>query len=86
MENQTNNRVSGRDEEYLTAKEVAEFLKLSKWSIYKLMAPGGLPYVELNMKGGQKPTIRFPKGEVIAWMAKRTINSRGGSHERVQTR
>lgn len=58
-------------EEYplMTIKEVAQYLKLSVHTIYKLVEQGRLPGVKLGKQW------RFRKEEVYNWLAKKMTES-----------
>jgi len=47
----------------MTVREMAQYLKLGEWAIYRLVARGQLPVQRIGR------TIRFDLSEVKAWIA-----------------
>ena len=57
-------------DEILTKKEVAEFLKVSEATIYRLTKRGELPAIR-----GSKRFLRYQKSDVLAFLQKlRTVS------------
>ena len=65
-------RKSDLDDELLTIKEVASFLKTSEFTIYRLMRQGELPCIR---KG--KRFTRIRKADLEAFLQKHTVIRRG---------
>lgn len=51
------------DNEILTIREVAEYLKLAEKTVYRIVAEGKIPAFKV---GG---AWRFRKGEILRWIA-----------------
>lgn len=72
--------------EYFTKKcrwaetwEVADMLKVSRWTLRRYMTHAGLPYLKIrlkNSKGGYFTKTRFDLHEVEAWLQKRAYTDR----------
>jgi len=72
--------------EYFTKKckwagtrEVADMLKVSRWTLRRYMKYSNLPYLKIrlkNSKGGFFNKIRFDLHEVEAWLQKRAFTDR----------
>lgn len=54
--------MDGFVDEVLTTKELAQFLKLSKETVYKLLRSGEIPYTRFQHK------YRVLKSELIEWL------------------
>ena len=54
------------NEKLLTAKEVAEYLRLSKSTIYKMTSQRVIPFIKLN-----NGKILFNLSDINAWLEKR---------------
>ena len=63
------------DEELLTIKEAARFLKVSEVTIYRLTREGELPVI----RRGRRYT-RFRKSDILAFLDRHTVK-RGGEDE-----
>jgi len=77
--NKTSTDVQKKEEELLTIKETAIFLKYSVPSIYRLVSENKIP----NFKKGSK--LLFRKDELIAWLnegKRKTVNEIGDDAER----
>ena len=59
---------------FLTGGEVARELKISRALAYRWMQRGVLPTV--RVPGGR--TVRVPRGALLAWVAKQTVNADRG--------
>jgi excisionase family DNA binding protein len=70
----TNNRGALMPEEILTIREVAEFLKVTERTIYRLAAESQLPAFKV---GG---SWRFRKADLIRWMSDQS--KRGSDRDR----
>jgi excisionase family DNA binding protein len=57
------------NEKLLTAKEVAEYLRLSKSTIYKLTSQKLIPFIKLN-----NGKVLFKLSDIEAWLEKRKQN------------
>ena len=55
---------------YLTVIEVAQSMRVSTKTVYRLIAAGDLPRINLG-KGTRKPRIRIRQSAVEAYMASR---------------
>jgi len=53
--------------EVLTPPEAAEFLRISKATLYRLLAVGRLPFVRLSGHG-LRGALRFRREALIKWM------------------
>lgn len=49
------------DIEVITASDVAEMLKISKWMVYELVRRNEIPHFKVGR------SVRFIKGEVVRW-------------------
>jgi excisionase family DNA binding protein len=59
-------RAAGHQAELLTVREVAEILRLSTATVYKLCDRGALPHLRIAN------ALRFLPDEIMAFLAKRT--------------
>ncbi|MFI2650172.1 helix-turn-helix domain-containing protein [Micromonospora fulviviridis] len=55
---------------YLTVDEVAQAIRVSPKTVYRMVAAGELPRINLG-KGKRKPRIRIRQSAVEAYMASR---------------
>jgi excisionase family DNA binding protein len=55
------------EQRYLPIPQTAEFLGVSKWTIYRLVKDQSIPYVPIRGR------IVFDKEDLIAWMDKRKV-------------
>ncbi len=55
---------------YMTVKETAEFFRLSKHTIYRMIKRGEIPYTDI---GGTK---RFDREKLENWAGSRTIEGK----------
>lgn len=58
-------------DEIMTVREVAEFLKVTERTIYRLASEGEMPSFKV---GG---SWRFRRSDLVAWMAKQTDRDPG---------
>jgi excisionase family DNA binding protein len=68
-------RDNARRDEILTLEELAEYLKVSPWTIYRFVRERNLPSYKI---GGQ---WRFRKEQVDAWIDRSGRNVSAGSEE-----
>ena len=63
---------------YLTPKAAADYLGLSVFSIYRLVARRAIPFIPLHPSGptvGRRPSVRFDIGALDGWMKKQAVKS-----------
>ena len=65
---------------YISPKQAAAYLRLSVFSIYRLVERRSIPYIPLNPSGriGQptrRASVRFDVEVLDAWMKRQTVKS-----------
>jgi excisionase family DNA binding protein len=58
------------DKRYLKIAELAEYLGLSRWTIYDLVAARKIPFIPLSRKA-----LRFDRIKIDKWMEKREVKA-----------
>ncbi|MFH1724201.1 MAG: helix-turn-helix domain-containing protein [Elusimicrobiota bacterium] len=64
------------DKRYLTIQELAGYLGVSRWSLYKLVQRRSIPFIPLSIEEageGGKNLVRFDVQEIDKWMKRRAI-------------
>lgn len=61
------NLIIMNDKDFLTVKELAEWIRLSKSKIYSLVAENKIPHVKVGGK------ILFVKSAILTWIESQTI-------------
>jgi predicted DNA-binding transcriptional regulator AlpA len=67
---------TGQGARYLTAKEVAQYLRISVYTVYKLVERRQIPFIPLNLSDSAEPRrnlVRFDREKIDEWMAKRAV-------------
>jgi hypothetical protein len=71
---------------YLTVMEAAAYLRVSRWSLYKLVQRRLIPYISLTTSENScdspssKAIVRFDTTALDKWLAKKAINPLKGHH------
>src|SRR5262249_22646828 len=65
---------------YVTAKQAAQYLGLSIFSIYRLVERRAIPFIPLHPSGNMptqptRPAIRFDIEALDSWMRKQTVKA-----------
>lgn len=53
---------------YLTIHEVAQYVGLSRWTIYSLVKRRAIPFIPLS-----KQALRFDRASIDDWMSKKEV-------------
>lgn len=57
---------------YLTIEQAADYLQVSRWSLYKLVQRRRVPFIPVTVDS-EKPILRFDSRALDAWMAKKAV-------------
>lgn len=58
------------EKRYLNVTEIGEYLGLSKWGIYDLVAQRKIPFIKISHR-----VLRFDKLSIDKWMEKRAVKT-----------
>lgn len=58
------------EQRYIGVKDVARFLGVSRWSIWRLVKEQEIPFSPV------RKAIRFDKEEIVSWMKRRRVAPR----------
>lgn len=64
------------EKRYLNIQELAEYLGVSRWSLYKLVQRRRIPFIPFTVENSSEPKknlVRFDLKEIDRWMAKRSV-------------
>ena len=64
------------EKRYLTVEQLAEYIQVLKWSIYKLVDRRRIPFIGLTITGDDgKKAIRFDIRAIDKWMNQRSVSA-----------
>ena len=64
------------EKRYLTIQELASYLGVSRWSLYKLVQRRKIPFIPLTFDGGGengKCIVRFDVQEIDRWLKRKSV-------------
>ena len=61
--------------DFLTPKEVQDFMRISQQTVYNLINSSGFPVLRVGKK------ILVPKADYVDWLKKNTVGSEGGEND-----
>jgi excisionase family DNA binding protein len=59
-----------KDKRFMDIDELAEYLGISRWTVYKLISKRRLPFIPIS-----KRTFRFDRLKIDQWMEKQGIKA-----------
>jgi excisionase family DNA binding protein len=59
-----------KDKRFMDISELADYLGLSRWTVYKLINHRRLPFIPVS-----KRTLRFDRLKIDQWMEKQTVKT-----------
>jgi excisionase family DNA binding protein len=69
-ENTTAEKLIDSSKRFMDVHEVAKYLGVSRWMIYKLIKNRQFPFISVS-----KQTLRFDRFKVEKWMEKQTVKA-----------
>lgn len=72
----TKNEKSDNIPEFVTARELEALLQIDVKTIYSYVQRGLIPYIRIQSN------LRFPKQEVLAWLARQSYSPGDHNHRR----